>query len=100
MNQIRTTTEHLTEATIERLDRDLAEAVRRIAAGDAAKAQCGLTFTVSHDPEEDEIVVDYAHKAASAQKGSFTVDRGSQPRLAFEAEGEAGERPHPALTVH
>jgi hypothetical protein len=78
MERIVLTTQHLTAATVARLDADLAAAIARVTSGEAAKAGASLTFAVRED-EEEGIVVDYVHKAAVAQKGSFLV--GSQPRL-------------------
>jgi hypothetical protein len=85
MERIALTTQHLTAATVARLDADLAAAIAKVSSGEAAKAGASLTFAVRED-EEEGLVVDYVHKSAIAQKGSWVVD--SQPRLPLEDEEE------------
>lgn len=61
---------HISETLLEKLDRQLGEAIRDVEKRTAEKASVGLAFTVGRD-KEDNVVVQFRHKAATQEGGSW-----------------------------
>ena len=72
---------HLSPALVERLDRELTEAIHRVETGQAAKAAVSLAFAVELD-DDAKLCVSFVHKSGSAKKGSFHP--ATQARLPLE----------------
>jgi len=89
----------LSDELIDRLETDIAEAVRRVVSGQAATAKVAMTWNVSYT-EKGELVTDFVKVTQRKEKGGF--DPGVQARLfpAREEEEEENEDvaaglPHP-----
>lgn len=93
-------TQHLREETIRRIDADLCKAVSQVSGGTVQKAAVSLTLTVEYDEDEGRVMVNYAHKAGSLQKGAFGIVRPDEQTFDFDEHAEdRANGHHPELAA-
>jgi hypothetical protein len=78
--------QHLTPELIDRLDAELAAAIRAVETGLATTATVALAFAVGLD-DDARPEVSFVHKHGAAKKGSFSPAR--QLRLELDEVAEA-----------